>query len=48
MKAPRFADKHALDGARGAGTGGQPETRSVTQSTGPGTRGEAALQGAPR
>nr|DAP28406.1 MAG TPA: hypothetical protein [Caudoviricetes sp.] len=42
MKAPRFADKHAQDSARGTGTGGQPETRFVTSSTGPGTRGGAA------
>nr|DAQ82168.1 MAG TPA: hypothetical protein [Caudoviricetes sp.] len=42
MKAPRFADKHAQVSARGTGTGGQPETRFVTSSTGPGTWGEAA------
>nr|DAU94828.1 MAG TPA: hypothetical protein [Caudoviricetes sp.] len=48
MKAPRFAEKHAQVSARGTGTGGQPETRSVTQSTGPGTWGEAAPQGVPR
>nr|DAO33463.1 MAG TPA: hypothetical protein [Caudoviricetes sp.] len=32
----------------GTGTGGQPETQFVTSSTGPGTWGEAAPQGAPR
>lgn len=46
MKAPRFAEKHAQDSARGTGTGGQLETRFVTSSTGPGTRGEAAHKGA--